>query len=106
MRGRPPPPCFPVAPVTVGHKISDPDGVIIREKQALVSGAAEQVPASRAALASEIATQIGQDLLGQLKAPVLRLGGNYSAVPFFKPLETAFVPGQAPVEAALRQVLR
>ena len=40
---------------------------------------------------AEIAATINEELFGQLKAPVKRLGGPYSAVPFAKVLEDAFI---------------
>ena len=43
-------------------------------------------------IGGEIAATIGEELFGDLKAPVRRLGGAYCAVPFSKPLETAFAP--------------
>jgi pyruvate dehydrogenase E1 component beta subunit len=54
---------------------------------------------------AEIAARIGEGLFGQLKAPVGRLGANYSPVPFSKPLEMAYVPTQARIEAAIRTAL-
>ena len=55
---------------------------------------------------AEIATQINGALFGQLAARVERVGANYSAVPFSKVLETAFPPGQAQIEAAVRRTLK
>jgi acetoin:2,6-dichlorophenolindophenol oxidoreductase subunit beta len=55
---------------------------------------------------AEIAARVGEMLFGQLKAPIGRVGANYSAVPFSKPLETAFVPTQARIEAAILTALR
>ncbi|WP_184019845.1 alpha-ketoacid dehydrogenase subunit beta [Sphingobium boeckii] len=40
---------------------------------------------------AEIAATINEELYGQLKGPVRRLGGPYSPVPFSKPLEDAFL---------------
>lgn len=54
---------------------------------------------------AEIAAQLNQALFGKLKAPVLRLGGAFCPVPFSKPLETAFIPGQGDIEAAIRKLL-
>ena len=54
---------------------------------------------------AEIASQINEALFGQLAARVERVGANYSPVPFSKVLETAFVPGQAQIEAAVRRTL-
>ena len=55
---------------------------------------------------AEIAACIHKGLFGQLAAPVERVGAPYCPVPFSKPLETAFIPGQAQIEAAVRTVLR
>lgn len=55
---------------------------------------------------AEIAAQLHRDLFTQLKAPVIRLGSNRSAVPYSKPLEAAFVPTQERITAAIRQALK
>jgi acetoin:2,6-dichlorophenolindophenol oxidoreductase subunit beta len=44
-------------------------------------------------------------LWGHLKAPVKRLGAAFAPVPFSKPLETAFVPQPADIEAAIRALV-
>lgn len=54
---------------------------------------------------AEIASQINEAVFKELKAPVKRLGGAFSPVPFSKPLETAFIPGQAQIEAAIRELV-
>jgi pyruvate dehydrogenase E1 component beta subunit len=55
---------------------------------------------------AEIAARIGEQLFGQLKAPVGRVGAYYSPVPFSKTLETEFVPTPARIEAAIRATLK
>jgi acetoin:2,6-dichlorophenolindophenol oxidoreductase subunit beta len=55
---------------------------------------------------AEIAATIHERLFGTLQAPVQRVGAAYCAVPFSKPLETAFMPGPAQIEAAVRRVLK
>jgi pyruvate dehydrogenase E1 component beta subunit len=55
---------------------------------------------------AEVAACINEALFGQLKAPVGRVGANYSAVPFSKPLEMAFIPTQVQIEGAIRGALR
>lgn len=50
---------------------------------------------------AEIAAEISEELFGQLKKPVKRLGGAFSAVPYSKPLEDAFAPDQARIEQAI-----
>jgi acetoin:2,6-dichlorophenolindophenol oxidoreductase subunit beta len=55
---------------------------------------------------AEIAACINEELFGQLKARVERVGANFSPVPFAKTLETEYVPTQARIEAAIRNTLR
>jgi len=55
---------------------------------------------------AEIAATINEQLFGQLKAKIARLGAMQCPVPFSKPLEMAFMPGQADIETALRQTLQ
>ncbi|QQV78788.1 alpha-ketoacid dehydrogenase subunit beta [Sphingomonas aliaeris] len=55
-------------------------------------------------IGAEIAATIQEDLWGVLKAPVKRLGGAFSPVPFSKPLETAFVPSQDDIVATIRHL--
>jgi pyruvate/2-oxoglutarate/acetoin dehydrogenase E1 component len=54
---------------------------------------------------AEIAATLHERLFGTLKTPVQRLGSAYCPVPFSKPLETAFMPSQAQIEAAVRKAL-
>ena len=54
---------------------------------------------------AEIAATIHEELFGQLKAPVRRLGAPYSAVPFSKPLENAFLVQPEDVVAAVKTVM-
>jgi pyruvate/2-oxoglutarate/acetoin dehydrogenase E1 component len=51
---------------------------------------------------AEIASRINEELFGKLKSAVLRVGGKFSPVPFSQPLESAFMPTPAEIEAALR----
>ncbi|MBW8814192.1 MAG: alpha-ketoacid dehydrogenase subunit beta [Caulobacterales bacterium] len=55
---------------------------------------------------AEIAAVVGEELFGQLKAPVRRLGGAYSAVPYSKPLESAYAPDRARIAAAILALAR
>ncbi len=55
---------------------------------------------------AEIASVINENLFGRLKARVERLGARYSPVPFSKSLESAFLPSQAQIEAAIRATLK
>jgi pyruvate dehydrogenase E1 component beta subunit len=54
---------------------------------------------------AEIASMLNEELFGQLKSAVRRVGANFSPVPFSKPLETAFLPSQAGIEEAIRVTL-
>lgn len=54
---------------------------------------------------AEVASEIAEQLFGELKAPVLRIGSKFSPVPFSKALEAAFMPSQADLEAALRRLI-
>jgi pyruvate dehydrogenase E1 component beta subunit len=59
----------------------------------------------RFGVGAEIAATIGEQLFGKLRAPIQRVGSSYCAVPFSKPLEAAFMPDQARIEAAVRATL-
>lgn len=54
---------------------------------------------------AEIASVLHKELWGALIAPVQRVGGAFSPVPFSKPLETAFAPNAASIAAAVREAL-
>jgi pyruvate dehydrogenase E1 component beta subunit len=54
---------------------------------------------------AEIAARINETLFGRLKAAVRRVGAPACPVPFSKPLETAFVPSQDGIVAAVRATL-
>ncbi|MBZ9650094.1 alpha-ketoacid dehydrogenase subunit beta [Sphingobium sp. 3R8] len=54
---------------------------------------------------AEIAADLSDRFFGTLKAPVRRLGGAFAPVPYSKPLETAFVPSAAGIEAAVRALV-
>ena len=56
-------------------------------------------------IGAEIASEISEQLFGALKAPVKRLGGAFSPVPFSKPLEAAYAPGKAEIVAAVKGML-
>ena len=55
---------------------------------------------------AEIASTIGEELFGQLKAPVKRLGGPYAPVPFNKKLETAYVVSAETITATAAMLVR
>lgn len=52
---------------------------------------------------AEIAAVVQEELFGQLKCPVMRFGGAFSPVPYSKPLESAYPPGQADIVDAIRR---
>ena len=56
-------------------------------------------------MGAEIAAELQERLPDKLKAPVARVTAANCAVPFSKPLETAFIPGQEDIEAAVRQTM-
>lgn len=56
-------------------------------------------------IGAEIASVINEELFGKLKAPVKRVGGAFSAVPFSKPLEAAHAPNADSIGAAIRETL-
>ncbi|WP_068071957.1 alpha-ketoacid dehydrogenase subunit beta [Novosphingobium lentum] len=56
-------------------------------------------------IGAEIASTIGDELWGTMKAPVKRLGGAFSAVPFSKPLEDAFAPQPADIAATVKLLM-
>ena len=53
---------------------------------------------------AEIAATVSHELFGKLKAPVHRLGGAFCAVPFSRPLETAFAPDAARIVDAAKSL--
>ena len=55
--------------------------------------------------AGEISSVIHEELFNVLKGPVRRIGGAFCAVPFSKPLETAFAPQAAGIAQAVRTML-
>jgi pyruvate dehydrogenase E1 component beta subunit len=56
-------------------------------------------------IGAEIASVITEELWGTLKGPVQRVGAAFSAVPFSKPLETAFAPQPDVIAAAIKSAL-
>jgi acetoin:2,6-dichlorophenolindophenol oxidoreductase subunit beta len=55
---------------------------------------------------AEIAAVVSEELFGQLKAPVRRLGAPFAPVPFSGPLEAAYPPGRASVADTARALAR
>jgi pyruvate/2-oxoglutarate/acetoin dehydrogenase E1 component len=56
-------------------------------------------------IGAEVAARINESLFGQLRAPVQRVCGFDSPVPYSKPLETAFLPNKEKIAAAVRATL-
>ena len=54
---------------------------------------------------AEIAARLSETLFGELKAPVQRIGGAFSAVPMANVLEQAWIPGKDAIKAAVRTTL-
>jgi pyruvate dehydrogenase E1 component beta subunit len=54
---------------------------------------------------AEIAAVINEELFGQLKKPVKRLGGTFSPVPYSKPLESAFAPNADVILTAINELV-
>lgn len=54
---------------------------------------------------AEVSSRIHEALFSELRAPVGRVGAAFCAVPFSKPLEDAFLPSLADIEAAIRATL-
>ncbi|MEZ5709762.1 MAG: alpha-ketoacid dehydrogenase subunit beta [Blastomonas sp.] len=53
---------------------------------------------------AEIASVVSEELFGELKKPVKRLGGAYSAVPYSRPLENAYAPDAERILAAIKEI--
>ncbi len=54
---------------------------------------------------AEIAARLNEVLFGELKAPVQRLGGAFSAVPMANALEQAWIPTKDGIKAAVRATM-
>jgi len=52
---------------------------------------------------AEIAAVVSEELFGELRMPVRRLGGAYAPVPYSKPLEDAFAPNAARILDTITQ---
>jgi pyruvate/2-oxoglutarate/acetoin dehydrogenase E1 component len=55
---------------------------------------------------AEIAADVAENLHHHLKTPVQRMGSAFCAVPFSKPLESAYVPKAPNIEAKVRLLLQ
>ncbi len=58
----------------------------------------------RCSMATDIAALIGQNVFGALKAPVRMVTPPHTPVPFAPELEDAYIPNDAKIEAAVREV--
>ena len=54
---------------------------------------------------AEIAARVTEQLFNELKAPVQRIGGAFSAVPFVSALEQAWIPGKDDIADAIRTTM-
>jgi len=55
---------------------------------------------------AEISARINEKLFGQLKAPVARIGGAFSAVPMANVLEQAWIPNKDEIKEAARTAVK
>jgi len=60
---------------------------------------------TRCGFGAELSAQIHEALFADLEHPVQRVGAKNTPVPYAKPLETAYVPQAADIEAAIRRVV-
>lgn len=58
----------------------------------------------RGGVGAEIAAVIGEELFGELDAPVRRVGAPFAPIPFARNLEDLYLPGVVDIEAAVRAV--
>jgi acetoin:2,6-dichlorophenolindophenol oxidoreductase subunit beta len=56
-------------------------------------------------IGAEVSARINEALFGQLRAPVQRVCGFDSPVPYSKPLETAFLPNRDKIAEAVRATM-
>jgi acetoin:2,6-dichlorophenolindophenol oxidoreductase subunit beta len=54
---------------------------------------------------AEISSRIHEELFGQLRGPVRRIGANYSVVPYAPPLEEAYRYSIAEIKAVIRKAM-
>jgi pyruvate dehydrogenase E1 component beta subunit len=59
----------------------------------------------RCSMASEIAAVIADQAFDYLDAPVKRVTGPHTPVPYSRPLETAFIPDAAAVVSTTKKLL-
>lgn len=56
-------------------------------------------------IGAEIVAELNDELFGQLKAPVKRLGAPFAPVPFSKPLEDNYAPNRGTISEAIKSLL-
>jgi pyruvate/2-oxoglutarate/acetoin dehydrogenase E1 component len=56
-------------------------------------------------IGAEVAAQVTAQGFDDLDAPIMRLNGVHTPVPYSPPLETAIVPNKDTIEQALRDLL-
>lgn len=56
-------------------------------------------------IGAEVSARIHEELFGRLRAPIQRVCGFDSPVPYSKPLETAFLPNKDKISAAVRATM-
>ena len=56
-------------------------------------------------IGAEISARINEALFGKLRAPIQRVCGFDSPIPYSKPLETAFLPNKDKITAAVRATM-
>ena len=54
---------------------------------------------------AEIASRLNETLFGELKAPVMRIGGSFSPVPMASVLEQAWIPNKDEIRDAVRSTM-
>jgi pyruvate/2-oxoglutarate/acetoin dehydrogenase E1 component len=55
---------------------------------------------------AEIAADLASSAFWSLDAPIQRLGGPFTPVPYSPPLEEAWLPGRGDIEAAIRSLAK
>ena len=59
-----------------------------------------------AGFGAEISAMISEEVFSSLKAPVERIGAPFCPVPFSKPLEKAYLPGEEDIINSVRNLLK
>jgi pyruvate dehydrogenase E1 component beta subunit len=96
----------------ISAEVIDLRSVVPWDREAVLASAAKtrrllvahEAPRSYG-IGAEIVAVAQQELWGQLKRPVARIGAPSCAVPFSKPLETAFLTAAPQIAAAARALV-